>query len=194
MSHHIYRTRALVLSLRPHKEDDVLVTLLTEEFGVVRAIAVSARKESSRHRYALQPLTELFVSLVRGKVFWRITGTHIERAWSNDIAMQGDRASARKILRIIEAYVPEEESNSRLFSLIEQMLDALVEPKNRSVRNMIEPLAVLAVLSELGYVDKDFTEHYIPLFSFSAENIKRAQIDRASIISRINSALSSSHL
>ena len=73
MSYHIYTTKGLVLSARPLREADRVYSILTRDFGLIRASATGVRKEASKLRGSLEPFIISNISLVRGKEYWRIT-------------------------------------------------------------------------------------------------------------------------
>ncbi len=77
MSYHIYTTRGLILSERPLREADRVYSILTRDLGLIRATALGVRKESSKLRGLLEPITLASVSLVRGKEYWRITSVEL---------------------------------------------------------------------------------------------------------------------
>ncbi len=73
MKYNIHDTKALVLKSRPHKEDSLLVLLLTREFGCLYALAQGARKSSSKIRAGLVESSYISVGLLAGKGGWRVT-------------------------------------------------------------------------------------------------------------------------
>ncbi len=74
MAYHIYTTRAIILASRAEGDGHKVLTLLTEELGILNAHAQSIRTLKSKLRYHLQDYCFSRVSLVRGRVLWRITG------------------------------------------------------------------------------------------------------------------------
>ncbi len=71
---HKYSTSGLVLARTPLAEAGMLVTLLTPEFGLIRARAEGVRRSGAKLAPALQVWDESDLMLVRGKDGWRITG------------------------------------------------------------------------------------------------------------------------
>lgn len=62
-----YRATALVLRTQPLGEADRIITLLSAEHGVIRAVAKGIRKTSSRFGASLEPFTLVEVQLVHGR-------------------------------------------------------------------------------------------------------------------------------
>jgi len=71
---HKYVSRAIVLARNESREYGITLTLLTEDFGLVRARAEGLRKPGAKLASALQTLSESDVTLLRGKEGWRLTG------------------------------------------------------------------------------------------------------------------------
>ena len=74
-------TRALLLRSVDYGEADRVVTLLTERFGRVAAMARGARRSQKRFGGALSPLCVLSVELRPGRgELWTLSGARIEAA------------------------------------------------------------------------------------------------------------------
>src|SRR3989344_4598974 len=74
MAYHIHTTRAIILMSRAEGDGHKMLTLLTEDLGLLPAHAQSIRMQKSKLRYHLQDYSFARVSLVRGKALWRVTG------------------------------------------------------------------------------------------------------------------------
>jgi hypothetical protein len=68
----IYETKGYVLSSIPSGEADRLLNVFTKELGLVRAKAQGIRYEKSKLRFSTQDFSEVNISLVRGKGYWRL--------------------------------------------------------------------------------------------------------------------------
>lgn len=115
MSYHIYTTKGLVLSERPLREADRVYSILTRDLGLIRATALGVRKEPSKLRGALEPVTFVTLSLVRGKEYWRVTS-----------AVALERISpTRELLRpllLLERLVQGEAHHPELYDAVEKYL------------------------------------------------------------------------
>src|SRR3989344_2014258 len=97
-------TEGLVLGKRSVGEANTLVFILTRELGLVRAKAVSARREASKLRYGLEPLSRGRYTFVRGKAEWRLTGVdEVSRDFLGATPAQGKRLGqvSRLLLRLV---------------------------------------------------------------------------------------------
>ncbi len=194
MAHHVYQTEALVLRGASSGESDRFVDVFTRELGFVRAVAQSARKERSKMRYSLQDHTHLDISLVRGRLVWRITGT---REIQNFYYAFEDEPQKRillgKINNLLRRLLHGEEKNEALFeSVLAFFLFLLRESvKEKDVRN-IECLIVLRILYHLGYVGKK--DGLFETNDFDEGLLRSVAKDQKAIIKEINTALQESQL
>lgn len=63
---------AIILAARPHKEQDLRVTWYSRTHGLCDAIAIGARKSTSKLRMRLEPGTVTFLTTAQGKQFDRV--------------------------------------------------------------------------------------------------------------------------
>src|SRR3989344_3317413 len=122
MSHFHYDTESLVLGGFPVGENNRFLTLLTREFGLVRAFARSVRAERSKLRYLLQDNSRARISLVRGRELWRITGVV---SLDNSYAVLRRREEKQLVARVfllIRRLAQGEKRNERLFDLTTELL------------------------------------------------------------------------
>lgn len=165
MSYHIYTTQGIILSERAHKEADRIYSILTRDFGLIRAVATGVRKEASKLRGALEPLSISTVSLVRGKEFWRITSAQVVRkiAASPEVV---------RPLALLEKLVQGEAVHAELFDTVEKALSTFSVEDEES-----ETKLVAQILYDLGYLRKEDLD-----------------LDKKALIQAINEGLKHSHL
>jgi DNA repair protein RecO (recombination protein O) len=80
-SRRLYATDAIVLSRFELGEADRVLTLITPEFGKLKAIAKGIRRPTSRLGGSLEPFAELHLDLARGRTFDVVTGVTVGRAF-----------------------------------------------------------------------------------------------------------------
>ncbi len=75
----LLRTRAIVLRSLPQGEADLIVTYITEDYGIMKGFAKSPRKTGSRFGSSLEPFSFVRVSLFgrEHSTIFRITGSDI---------------------------------------------------------------------------------------------------------------------
>ena len=76
-----YVTDAIVLSRFELGEADRVLTLLTPEYGKIRAIARGIRRQTSRLGGSLEPFAELRVALAHGRTFEVVTQVAVGRSF-----------------------------------------------------------------------------------------------------------------
>lgn len=138
MSYHIYTTRGLILSARPLREADRVYSILTRDLGLIRATALGVRKESSKLRGVLEPISLSTISLVRGKEYWRITSSELIRKIP----------ASPEILRplaLLDKLVQGEAHHAELFDAVEKGLteEAGVGKEEQFVAQMLFHLGYL---------------------------------------------------
>lgn len=136
MSYHIYTTKGLILSARHLREADRVYSILTRDLGLIRATALGVRKESSKLRGILEPISLASVSLVRGKEYWRITSVElIERVRA--------KPEILRPLALLDKLVQGEAHHAELFDAVERGL---------MVETVSEEQFVAQMLFHLGYL------------------------------------------
>jgi DNA repair protein RecO len=187
---HKYQTKGLVLARDHVGEATTLVSLLTEELGLVRARAQSVRKSGARLAPALATFVENELVLVRGKDGWRIAGAIAQASWFPRLSSPEARACVIRVSGLLLRLAPGEVQETRLFQPLEALLEALTtQPKE--LYDAAEILAVLTILSILGL---DAGELPAQAGSYERPLLERVQSDRRSYIQRINTGILASGL
>jgi DNA repair protein RecO len=191
VSYHIYTTEGLVLSQRASGEADRIYSILTAEFGLVRAKAGGIRKEVSKLRAALEPLSFSIVSFVRGKEYWRITSAALEANLVNEFKDKKDfLVSLSQVLVLLEKLVVGESSHPELLSVIDEALNfARNNSLTKEETKLLEIWMVLRVLYELGYVSDDEITNNILTKAIDQEILGIIEENKKKIIEIINSGI-----
>lgn len=129
MSYHIYTTKGIVLSERPVREADRIYSILTRDLGLIKARALGVRKENSKLRGSIEPVSLATISLVRGKEYWRLTSAEFIKSFKKS-----------KSLSLLETLVQGEAPHPELFEAVEKDLDS------------DETVLVSRILFHLGYL------------------------------------------
>ena len=145
---HKYVTTALVLARTPLKESAALVTLLTEEFGLVRARAEGLRKPGAKLAHALQTFDRCDVTLVRGKDGWRLAGAILEESWFKRLA-RSERLRAGRVAGLLLRLVHGEANDPSLFVLFTEFLETLPD-LSEEAQDTAEIMTALRILFVLG--------------------------------------------
>lgn len=165
MSYHIYTTKSVVLSERSLREADRIYSVLTRDLGLIRATATGVRKEASKLRGALEPISLSTISLIKGKEYWRITSAEVT-------ARIEPIPEVLRPLSLLEKLVQGEAYSPELFDAVEESLSSPYESDE-----MFETLFVAKMLFHLGYLKE--TDLKLP---------------KKELIKSINTGLEASHL
>ena len=196
MTHHVYTTEGFVLGRTRTGEASAYISLYTKDFGLIRATARSVREEKSKLRYSLQDFSYCSVSLVRGRDVWRITGAVEHHSIYHQLNKEPEKlALFVRITRLLQRLVQGEEKNIELFELLQATVSALERsPANTDLLKNLEYIAVLRMLSTLGYIrrSRELEEAFaIPL---DISELSRITPLQQRIVGEINRALHESHL
>jgi DNA repair protein RecO (recombination protein O) len=120
-------TEALVLRTYRLGEADKIVSLLTRQFGRLRAAATGAQRTKSRFGGALEPLSYIRVWLFERETrdLLRLNSAELLESFFD---MQKDyrvQSAAQYIVEVAERVLPEREVNERAFRLLLAVLRAL---------------------------------------------------------------------
>lgn len=151
MSHALYTTSAIVLSSRSLAEANRSVTLFTEEFGLVRAIAQGVRLSKSKLRYRLYTFARVHVTLVRGREVWRLVG--VEEQERPEILLGSTERTAlfARVASLVSRFVHGEEADRDLYGELEALYFLLNAPGALRA-SLVEAVFVGRLLSHLGYL------------------------------------------
>lgn len=174
---HKYVTRAVVLGRGAAREAGLMLTLLTEDFGLVRARAEGLRKPGAKLASALQTLCESDVTLVRGKDGWRLTGALLSENRFNTLSVEA-RGSAARIAALYVRLMPPDAHEAGFFSLYTSYLKDLGVEQSLDKQDALECTTALSLLVMLGLDPGPQVE----------------ALDRKDIIVRINRGIAASGL
>jgi DNA repair protein RecO len=196
MSYHIYTTKGLILKERPLKEADKSIKILTRDLGLINAIAIGARKGSSKRSPALTELSLGKFSLVRGKKDWRVTNAEL------NINIYAHLKNNKKLLHalvrpisLVEKLVQGEEKNKNLYDILENTIDFIIENilTEEEIKN-IEIYTVAKLLVELGYLDKNNSLEIDRKEKLTKEHLDSLNKDKVKVVRAINKGIRASGL
>jgi DNA repair protein RecO (recombination protein O) len=109
----LYSDEAVVLRTRKLAEADRIITLLTRQHGVVRAVAKGVRRTSSKFGSRLEPFTHVDLQLAEGRNLDTITQAVTRAPYGAVISADYDRYTAASVmLETAERLVVEERQPS----------------------------------------------------------------------------------
>lgn len=187
--HRVYVSSGLVLGKRGAGEANIVLAVLTSELGLVRVSARSARKEASKLRYGLEPLTTARFSFVRGRHDWKLTGVEqVSREFLSQSSMR--RQQSGKIARLLLRLLPGEDPMSDLFETTVLGFQCMARIENDTDAEAVEWVLVLRILFCLGYLaTTPELELFLTSDLMSPEVSGRARTSRQLLIRTINESL-----
>jgi DNA repair protein RecO len=192
----VYHTEGIILSSIDTGESNRFFYILTKDLGLLGVIAQGVRELKSKLRYSLSTLSHTHIDLVRGKEVWRATNTQSLRSFSSLLHNKEKIALYARLSSLLRRLMPGESAHERLFEEFLSGLDFLErETLNTEELRSFEALAVLRILSELGYwgETKKF-EEFLGKTAWSREELLRFSRVRIEANKYINHALKESHL
>ena len=172
----IYSTPALVLNVKPHGDNDMILTLLTKEFGLLRAVANGLRKEKSKLRFSLQLLSIVDVALVKGKSMWRVTN-----AKHHESLLTEKRINLLEKIRLTITRLVQGEEFGDLYNIVTEG----VSSKSEDFES-IEVIIILRILNDLGYIEGLGIEDFFKSRDIDDDLIEKSIKKRKEIIKVIN--------
>lgn len=146
---HKYITRAIVLSRGAARESGLMLTLLTEDLGLVRARAEGLRKSGAKLASALQTLCECDVTLVRGKDGWRLTGALLSENRFRTLSVE-TRSRAARTASLFLRLMPPDAHEPGFFALYTSYLQELATECSLDEQDTKECMTALSLLVMLG--------------------------------------------
>jgi len=130
----LYSDEAIVLRTRKLAEADRIITLLTRDHGIVRAVAKGVRRTTSRFGSRLEPFTHVDLQLAEGRNLDVITQAVTRSPFGETISADYDRYTAASVmLETAERLVAEErEPSVQQYLLLIGGLRAMAAGEHRS--------------------------------------------------------------
>lgn len=152
MAYATYTTDALVCGSRLSNTADRSYLLFTRELGMLWATARSVREERSRQRYGLQECSVVRVSLIKGKLGWRIGSTE---ALGNPFLVAVSRPARGGVIYFIKQlrrYIHGEQALLGVFDDAVVVLEQLAQSETLETVAAWQEVGMLRLLYALGYV------------------------------------------
>lgn len=129
----LYRDEAIVLRTHKLGEADRIITLLTRQQGLVRAVAKGVRRTTSRWGSRLEPFSHVDLQLAEGRNLDTVTQAETRGAYAAAIGWDYDRYTAGTVMleTAQQVVVEEREPAVQQFSLLLGGLRAMASGERR---------------------------------------------------------------
>src|SRR3989344_2736046 len=190
--HQKHITEGIVLGKRGVGEANTIAFILTRELGLVRAKAVSARREASKLRYGLEPLSRGRYTFVRGRAEWRLTGVdEVSRGVLR--STPAPRKRLGQVSRLLMRLVLGAEHTPELYKTVSEGFMSLAHTEENA--DSVECVLVLRILAHLGYLPElPALAPFVEDNKFSPELALQASASRKLLIKLINNSLQATGL
>ena len=187
-------SNGIVLGKRPVGEANVLLSVLTPSYGLLRVMAKSSRLEESKLRYGLEVFTQGRFSFVRGRYEWKLVGVeNVSRTLVSPLYK--NRTTAGRVTKLLLRLIQGEEAAPVLYPDFIYGLTSLVHAHTTAEVESIECVLVLRILFHLGYLAH--TPEVAPFIKgdfLSAELSSMVVRSRALLFQTINTSLKATGL
>ena len=188
---HKYFVTGLVLARFHYAEDSSSLILLTDELGLLRASVRAIRKPHAKLASSLQTLTQSNVSLVHGKLGWRLFGAQQVCQWAPRLSFSALERAAR-VSDLLIRLAPGELKQVSLYNTFTGFLKALDEfPED--LHDAIEHLAALRTVHAMGLDDGVLPEQDGASI-YHLEALRLLREDSRMYVARINRGIAASGL
>lgn len=151
-----YHTKSLVLKSLDFGESNKLFFIFTEELGLIKASARSVRELKSKLRYGLLDYSLSFLSVIKSKNGWKITGAESVSNFFLSAQEKRYKTICARISALLLKLLPEDEPHPDLFKALAQNFNFLIGNRldDEEIKSL-EYLTVLKILKDLGYLDSE---------------------------------------
>lgn len=193
-AHRKLSARGIVIARTGAGEGSSRVLLYTDTIGSVYALAKSAREERSKLRPHLLEGTHGTFTLVKGRDTWRVTGATDTQ---NVFFELGERAAAKeaaaRVLSSVKQFIRGDGPDPTAFEALSGFFTFLPSVADEAIP-AAECIAVLKMLSALGYVREGTDAAAFVSSGYDAETLARAAAARAPLLRAVNEAIAASGL
>ncbi len=151
----LYKTRGIVLRTHKLGESDRIITILTNHYGKIGAVAKGVRKTKSKFGSRLEPFTHVDLVLYKGRNLDIVTQAEIINAFSG-IRDNFDRITyGSAMLDLVNKVSVEGERDIALYNLLLKSLDVLSRAKKNFrlllIAFDIKLMAISGFMPKLGH-------------------------------------------
>jgi recombinational DNA repair protein (RecF pathway) len=192
MSYQTYITEALVCGTFNRNTADRSYLMFTKEAGMLFAEARSVREERSRQRFALQDFSLVRVSLIKGKVTWKIGSIESKTNYFSNAASKEARGSVVSTLKFLRRFFSGQEPAPELFEMVIAALETLSHEVTH--RSFLEVVLQMRILLELGYVDRGLIPPVLIEGELATVGVHHTDALEQQIQALLQKAITTSHL
>lgn len=196
MSHHIYKTEAIVLGGFNIGESNRFIYMFTKDLGLVGVSAQGIRELKSKLKYSLQDFSYTSIDLVKGKDVWRVINADQIYSFGDVVKDRAKKKVFLNVIILIKRLLAGQLSNEEMW---QDVYSGFCFLKNTNLTKkelqFFEAILVLKILNHLGYWGEDkeldfFVENKI----WDIETLNKMDKFYKNTLKKINKSLMHSHL
>lgn len=130
LKNRLFRTKGIVLKSIKLNEADKIITLFTQDYGKIKAIAKGIRKTRSQFGSSLENLTLLNILAYRGKTLNIVSQTEIIHSFFSQCKNLQKYGLATFCAEMVDRVTAEEDPNDSIYTLLKNFLWLLKDDKN----------------------------------------------------------------
>ncbi|KKR08549.1 MAG: repair protein RecO protein [Parcubacteria group bacterium GW2011_GWC2_39_14] len=144
-----FKTEAIVLTKKNWRENDLLFSFYTKDFGKIEAVVTGARRSKSKLIGPLSSVGLIEILFVKGKVQNKITHTYLLSPWPFKTLEEFHFLLAVReiIARFVQVGVP----SKPLWQLLKWFSEKLVASENNETKRLLLNIFMIRSLQILGY-------------------------------------------
>jgi DNA repair protein RecO (recombination protein O) len=145
----LFKTKAYVLTKKNWKENDLLFSFYTEEFGKIEAVATGARKITSKLVGPLSSQGVIELLFVKGKTHNKVTHTYILESTQLNELENYYYISALK--EIMNKFVAIEVESKTLWVLSLWFFESLFKAESKDTKRLLFNVFMIRFIQNMGY-------------------------------------------
>ncbi len=142
-----YKTSGVVIKRMNYGETDRILTILTERFGKIKAIAKGVRKVKSKMAGSLEPFLLVDLQLCEGKSFFIVTGSEIRAEFEkihNDLKKT---SKAYYLAELLDKFMQENQKSEKIFEIFVRALNSI----NKDYNDFLLRIFELRIIEASGF-------------------------------------------
>ncbi len=157
MVYTIYETNCIVFDIKNSGEDDALIKVFSDKFGILNIIAKSFRKSTSKLKSNIKPFSINKIAIVKGKEFFRLTDTE------NIYVFSGSRSLVQFLRLIEDLFWADErdyfdEVNNQIYNMIIHLSKYIIflvkNEKSKTELEFVKTFFTVYIRGLQGFVEK----------------------------------------
>jgi len=144
-----FKTEAMVLTKRNWRENDLLFSFYTKDFGKIEAVVTGARKSTSKLVGPLSSLGVVEIIFVKGKIQNKITHTYLLQTWP--VTSLETHYCLSVVREIMTRFVQPDVISKSLWKLFVWFIPSLSSQTDKESQRLLLNIFLIRFLKILGY-------------------------------------------